>query len=251
MSLHRTQETWETLARSDPFWAILAEPEFKGKRWTVEDFFETGNREIDEVVASLDRLGLPSKGTSALDFGCGAGRLTQALARHYEHVSGVDISPTMIHLGRQLNQLGPRCEYLLNSTPDLRLFGDASFDLVYSRRTLMHVPRALIPSYILELLRVTRPQGVLVFHLPSGPKNPVLRRLPGGLTDPLFNLARAVGGRIRRTKEARWEMHWISRRAVRRLLERGHGVVRAELEVPSGGGALLGVVYYVTRSPGS
>jgi SAM-dependent methyltransferase len=247
MTLSRAQETWENLARTDPFWAILAEPEFKGNRWSAEDFFRTGVVEIDEVVATLGRLGLPSTGGRALDFGCGAGRLTQALAGHFDRVWGVDISPTMVQLANQLNKFQDRCNYAINPNPNLRIFDDGFFDLVYTRRTLMHVPRRLIRGYISELLRVTSPNGVLVFHLPSGPKNRVLRLGPSGLMDPTFNLLRSIRYRLFRRGETHWEMHWLSRKVVRRILASHMGSIRNETDVPSGGGALTGVVYYVTR----
>ncbi len=47
----------------------------------------------------------------ALDFGCGVGRLTQALARHFNIVDGVDIAPSMIELANQFNRSGGRCRY--------------------------------------------------------------------------------------------------------------------------------------------
>jgi|SRR5580658_110263 ubiquinone/menaquinone biosynthesis C-methylase UbiE len=251
MTLGRVQETWENLAQTDPFWAILAEPEFKGNRWTVNDFFQTGVAEIDGVMATLATFGLPTRGLKALDFGCGAGRLTQPLARHFEQVWGVDISPTMIELAKRLDKIGDRGHFLVNPAPDLRIFEDGFFDMVYSRRTLMHIPRRLIPGYISELLRVTSRSGVLVFHLPSGPKNRVVGLFPAALIDPMFNLLRAVRYRLSRRGEAPWEMHWISRTAVRRILIKDGGFIRNEVDVPSGGGALTGVVFYVTRPNGA
>jgi SAM-dependent methyltransferase len=105
----------------------------------------------------------------ALDFGCGPGRLTQAMAGHFERVDGVDIAPGMIECARALNQAGHRCTYHLNATGDLRLFADATFDFVYSNITLQHMEPRFSRCYIAEFTRVTRAGGVIVFQVPSEP----------------------------------------------------------------------------------
>ena len=50
--------------------------------------------------------GSPAARRSALDFGCGIGRLSQALAEHFDQVYGVDISPKMIELARAAQSQG-------------------------------------------------------------------------------------------------------------------------------------------------
>ena len=52
----------------------------------------------------LAARGLPRARALALDFGCGAGRLSRALAAHFEHVVGVDVSASMIETARALNR---------------------------------------------------------------------------------------------------------------------------------------------------
>jgi ubiquinone/menaquinone biosynthesis C-methylase UbiE len=102
-----------------------------------------------------------------LDFGCGVGRLSQGLAKHFRHVDGVDIAKPMIELAQQHNQHGDRVRYHLNSQRDLRLFPNDHFDLIYSVITLQHIPAPLIPDYLQEFARVCRPGGLIFFQLPS------------------------------------------------------------------------------------
>jgi 2-polyprenyl-3-methyl-5-hydroxy-6-metoxy-1,4-benzoquinol methylase len=80
---------WDALGRRDPHWAILSEPGRQGG-WDDEQFFATGKAEIDATVTELGEL-LMTK-DAALDFGCGLGRLTQALAAHFSTVSGIDVA---------------------------------------------------------------------------------------------------------------------------------------------------------------
>ena len=83
MSLRRISRRWETLARTDPFWAVLSDPAMRGNRWKREECFRTGRVEIEEVLAYVAGRGLELRRREALDFGCGVGRLTQALADHF------------------------------------------------------------------------------------------------------------------------------------------------------------------------
>jgi cyclopropane fatty-acyl-phospholipid synthase-like methyltransferase len=59
----------------------------KGRRWTTEEFFATGVTEIAALMAEARGFGLPASRRRALDFGCGLGRLTQALADHCDRRS--------------------------------------------------------------------------------------------------------------------------------------------------------------------
>lgn len=129
-----------------------------------------------------------SKKEYALDFGCGVGRLTQAIATQFNRVIGVDISAAMIEHARNYQKPGSRVEYVLNETPDLRHFRDAKFDLVYSSITLQHMPARFAKRYIAEFLRVLNPAGMLVFQVPSRRKGklPKLRTQAHELFGPLL-----------------------------------------------------------------
>ena len=110
----------------------------------------------------------------ALDFGCGIGRLTQALAGHFENAVGVDIAPAMIQAAKDQNRAPGRCEYLVNGRPDLSLFADAEFDFVFSTIVLQHVRTEYAERYIAEFLRVLRPGGLAVFQVPDRPAHTMI-----------------------------------------------------------------------------
>ena len=167
MKLRAQQKQWNHLAREDPYWAILTDPGKRGGQWDPERFFATGRDEIDAAMRYAETLGLPAARARALDFGCGAGRLTQALALWFDHVTGVDISPAMIQLARRHNRHGDRCVYTWNAENHLRQFAGDSFDLVYSRIVLQHLPARHARDYVREFVRVLRPSGLALFQLPS------------------------------------------------------------------------------------
>jgi SAM-dependent methyltransferase len=167
MDLAALQRNWDTFGRLDPLWAILTDPRHKGNRWDPERFFQTGREEMDAFVARARRLGAPQRWRRALDFGCGVGRLTQALAAHVESATGVDIAPSMIELARQYNVHGDRCRYLVNDSADLSGFEDGWFDIIYTGRVLQHIESRYIENYIREMVRVLAPGGLLSFDIPS------------------------------------------------------------------------------------
>jgi ubiquinone/menaquinone biosynthesis C-methylase UbiE len=111
---------------------------------------------------------VPQQRSRALDFGCGLGRMTRALAAHFEECVGLAISEDMVRGAETANADVTGVSFVVNRADDLRQFPDTSFDLVYSVIVLQHVPdRAAIEAYIREFCRVLRPGGLAVFGLPS------------------------------------------------------------------------------------
>jgi SAM-dependent methyltransferase len=167
MRLGALRRHWERLARRDPYWAVLTAADKRGGRWDIDEFFASGDAEIEAVLQRATERGIDLPRRRALDFGCGAGRLTQALAARFERSDGVDVSEAMVRLARSHNRHGERCAYHLNTASDLGRFPDATFDFVYTTLVLQHMVPRLSTGYIRELVRVLHPDGVLVFQVPS------------------------------------------------------------------------------------
>lgn len=141
MRLGTLKRHWNRLGRRDPFWAVLTHPDNKRHGgWDAEQFFRAGAEEIADVLQRAERLGVTIPRRRALDFGCGVGRVTQALAHEFEHCDGVDISASMLRAARRHNRDPERCVYHLNVAPDLALFANASFSFVSCRRTSVGLP---------------------------------------------------------------------------------------------------------------
>lgn len=165
MTLSTVQAGWDQAAREDAMFNILTDPAKANRGWDSAEFFQHGQVEIDQALA---RCEAPGGDDRALDFGCGVGRLTQALARYYKQVDGVDISEEMIGQARALNS-NRRVRYHHNTAANLKLFKARSFDLVYSMLVLQHMPQELQHGYIREFFRVLKPGGVAIFEMPDGP----------------------------------------------------------------------------------
>jgi len=167
VKIGKLQKNWNKFGETDPLWAVLTYDVKKNGKWNIDEFFETGEREIKEVLAHLDSLKVVVIKSKALDFGCAVGRLTQALANRFDEVYGIDIAPSMIEQAKQFNKHGGRCKYILNEVDHLSIIGDNYFDFIYSNITLQHMKPFYSKKYLAEFARILKPGGIMVFQLPS------------------------------------------------------------------------------------
>lgn len=247
MSLDAHRRDWQDLAELDPCWAILSAADRQHGGWDLEDFLDTGRREIEALMAHADGLGLPSVRVRALDFGCGIGRLTRALAAHFDESVGIDISEAMIDRARSTNADTPNCRFVVNVDDRLSAFGDGEFDLIYTTLVLQHLPsRTLVRSYIEEFVRTLARGGLLVFQVPD--RIPVRHRVQARRR--AYRALRALGVAprtlYRRMSLQPMRYNAIPQAAVRHTLENaGARVVEVGVEQWTDG--VSSATYYVTR----
>jgi len=176
-NLETSQRIWEENAEKDPLWVVCSDATKRGGRWNEAEFFQTGANEIGVVLEHLRGLGLsPAVEGAVLDFGCGVGRLTQALASQFREAVGVDISSTMIEQAKKYNRFAGRCLYLCN-TSDALPFESDKYDFVYSSIALQHIEPPHARKYIREFLRVLKPSGRMVIQLADQRKRDYAARL--------------------------------------------------------------------------
>ncbi len=167
MGLASLQRHWQALGEQDPLWAILTSPGKRGGAWDLDEFLATGQADVSSVLGVLSDHRVNVKRGRALDFGCGVGRLTQALADHFDECDGVDLATSMIEYAVALNERADRVRFHHNDASDLRLFEAESFDFVISLLVLQHMEAALMRGYLSEFVRVLRPGGVAYFNVPE------------------------------------------------------------------------------------
>ncbi|HVK22524.1 MAG TPA: class I SAM-dependent methyltransferase [Actinokineospora sp.] len=169
MSFDEVRRNWTRLGEQDPLWAVYVAPDKRGNRWDTDEFLALGKPAVANTRDWFGRIGLPTTWSRVLDFGCGAGRLSQALAAHADSVVGVDVSAPMLKTARELDRTDGKCEFVLNEAPDLKRFADGSFDLVYTELVLQHLPANVIEGYLAEFMRVLRPGGSAMIHCTTRP----------------------------------------------------------------------------------
>ena len=158
---------WEAVASCDPLWGVYSIPEGRDGAWDLNAFFERGRTDAAQLRKIVKRAGGTFAGRT-LDFGCGVGRLSQALSAYVDHVLGVDIAAPMIDRANALNTRPDAVEFVLNRSYELP-FDDASFDLAVSLYVFQHMEPAMSLRFLKELARVLRPGGTLAVQITSGP----------------------------------------------------------------------------------
>lgn len=165
----RHRAAWEDWGRIDPFWAVLTEADARHGRWDVDRFFVTGVEQVATMLAHTQRYGRPAHRGTALDFGCGLGRLTRALAPHFERTYGLDVASTMIKRAQRLDTGFGRsgAMFVRHDREDLSRFASESVDFLSCLLVLQHLPsRDAIETYLREFVRVLSPAGAAVVQLP-------------------------------------------------------------------------------------
>jgi SAM-dependent methyltransferase len=256
-TMGENRRAWEDWGRVDPLWAILTEPAGRNGNWDLDAFFESGQRIVDSLWEDGRRLGVPARTAAGLDFGCGVGRLSRALAQHVQHVVGLDIAESMVAEARRLNHEVAGCEFVVLRDNDLRAFADGSFDVVITLLALQHIPSVTaIETYLREFVRILAPDGLLIFQLPTHVPAAPARTLRSWLR-PRTRL----GDALRRVGVS---PHWLYRRlrwtpampmmalsyerAVAVLSAAGGCVLSSQQTKPDHGG-VESRYYHVTRVP--
>jgi SAM-dependent methyltransferase len=242
-SLGQLEKAWTTLAEADPLWAVCVSRDRRGGRWDLAEFMASGRAEIDLAVDRLGQLGICSGQNAALDFGCGVGRLTAALAGHFGSVTGVDLAEPMLAQARSLHADTDRCTFVRNDAPDLSVFPDATFDLVYCSLVLQHLPPGLAAGYLREFVRVSRPGGAIVIVVPEAHQ-----LTPSGL---VYSLApqRLIGFLQRRAfgYPAGMQMRVLPARRIRRIVEPAGAAIVGSYPAASVGPHWRGSCHFIAR----
>ena len=197
MNLNGVASAWQALAEFNPTWAILSSSHDLTAKHDREAFFASGREEIAEAFRRLAAVPLAIDATMAVDFGCGMGRATQALAAKFEKTVGIDIAPTMIALANEANSMAT-CTYVLNEKDDLSFIPSRSVSFIWSHLVLQHMPQRFIRGYVREFVRILVPGGIAMIQIPVARPSSMKRSLETALLPVLYPLVPAAVVRLAR-----------------------------------------------------
>ena len=156
-----TDQDWDRIGRSHPYHGVLSNPQFLNPGpEDLKEFFASGEHDVRHVVAMLTDAFGPFDPKSALDFGCGVGRLLIPLARQCGTALGVDISEPMLELARRHCQ-----EAGVNFELSKTIPTDRQFDLVNTIIVMQHIPPARGYGIVRQLWNCVAPGGCLSMHI--------------------------------------------------------------------------------------
>jgi SAM-dependent methyltransferase len=222
----RATRDWNTLGETQPYFAVLTEDRFLREQMSDADreaFFASGEADIAQI---FDLIGFAPK--SALDFGCGVGRLTRALAKRVDRVAGVDAAESMLRLARE-------------NVPNARFsttIPNDRFDLIVSLIVFQHIPVRRGEALLNELLEHLG--GVAAIHFTFRRPGSSLRRVARQIRARV-PLVHRIAQRIRGERPMPYmQMNEYDLDRVLTII-RGHGCGEPRL-VPTNHGGIEGAI---------
>jgi cyclopropane fatty-acyl-phospholipid synthase-like methyltransferase len=161
----KMRRDWDERARENARYYVATTKE----QWTDEEFFESGERTVAEQILNDMTNICQGKNPSEmriLEIGCGAGRVTRALAAQFGEVHAVDVSGEMVEQARHALAPRPNAHVHQNNGVDLTVLGDQIFDFAFSTIVFQHIPsREVIEGYVREVCRLLRPGALFKFQV--------------------------------------------------------------------------------------
>lgn len=168
--LARTAAFWERIGAEAPHWSVLTQDKYRPERIaaTRAEFYATGENDRALVRALLARQGLtPADLPRLVEFGCGVGRATLALAQDFRAVVGCDVSARHLALAREAAAAAGRADIGWVQASVARPMPQGPCDLWYSRLVLQHNPPPVIAWLLETAFRSLAPGGVAIFQVPT------------------------------------------------------------------------------------
>ena len=163
--LKKMRLDWDERARQNARFYIVDSQE----NWTEDDFYRLGQQTVaQEILTDTHNIcqGKEPRQMKVLEIGCGAGRVTRALADLFGEVHAVDVSGEMVRLARAACAGRPNAFIYQNNGMDLDILGERVFDFAFSICCFHHIPsRDVIENYIREVGRVLRPGALFKFEV--------------------------------------------------------------------------------------
>ncbi len=164
--LDKMRQDWDARARENARYYVAT----LKKDWTDEEFFASGEQTVaEEIETDMINIcqGLEPREMRVLEIGCGAGRVTRALARRFGEVHGVDVSGEMVARAREALHEIPNAFVYQNNGTDLSVIPDGKpFDFAFSTIVFQHIPsRDVIENYVREVYRLLRPGALFKFQV--------------------------------------------------------------------------------------
>ncbi len=156
---------WDARAAENPLHYV----DDSRAEWTDEEFFKSGEAAVAaEILTDMQNIcqGRWPGDMRILEIGCGAGRMTRALAALFGEVHAVDVSPAMIELARAKLAGIENVRLYVNSGSDLAVLPRLAFDFAFSFIVFQHVPSLdVIDRYVGEVGRLLRPGALFKFQV--------------------------------------------------------------------------------------
>ncbi|MDX2268467.1 MAG: methyltransferase domain-containing protein [Bryobacter sp.] len=163
--LAKMRADWDARARENAKYYVQTAKE----DWTDEEFYASGEQTVrEEIETDLTNIcqGREPGAMHVLEIGCGAGRVTRALAKRFGEVHAVDVSGEMVAQARSGLRDFPNAHVYQNNGTDLAVLPAGPYDFAFSSIVFQHIPsREVIENYVREVHRLLRPGALFKFQV--------------------------------------------------------------------------------------
>jgi 2-polyprenyl-3-methyl-5-hydroxy-6-metoxy-1,4-benzoquinol methylase len=156
-----TDKDWQAIAEEAPYHGVLVEERFRDPNSEdLAQFFASGQAYAEQTLATIRRAFGNFTPKSALDFGCGVGRLLIPLARIAGQAIGVDVAQGMLERAQHHIKSSRVNASVRNDIPS-----EDRFDWVNSFIVLQHIPPVRGYVIIDKLWKAVNVGGVMTLHV--------------------------------------------------------------------------------------
>ena len=159
---------WKLYGDENPYYGVISDDRLQQKNLNAEamvQFWQSGLDHIDEVFHKIRQHIDPNFSPGqALDFGCGVGRLVFAIRTRCNHVTGIDVSPSMLAEAKRQATLQSIDQLTFIESSDCHELGGSLFDFLHSYIVFQHIPVARGNAILDRLLASLRSGGVGVLR---------------------------------------------------------------------------------------
>jgi ubiquinone/menaquinone biosynthesis C-methylase UbiE len=135
----------------------------------VEAYIKRHTTTHPDSIDTLDDFAHHIVGKKLLDLGCGPGIDSYEFAKRGFEVTGIDYSEEMIKKAKELRKQDYVPEFIVGDMYQLdRLFHENEFDAVWANKSLLHIPEDSIQDVLLQIYKITKPQGMVFVSLKEG-----------------------------------------------------------------------------------
>ena len=149
------------------YWEKAAHGSMKKTMNKICDGFDPQSFETKQESIIFFKEFQLTKDSVVLDLACGMGRTCRWIAPKIKEYVGVDFIPEMIEKAKKYNSEYLNTKFLINDGKTLNIFSDRTFDVVYCEIAFQHMPRDVQKSYVNEVYRILKDNGMFFVQLPK------------------------------------------------------------------------------------